>query len=866
MGISRSDAGRQVKAAGRSKKGNRAEEIPILLDELLNSTLIPCMDRLQQIVSRVLHGLPCAFTLFSASFLGASDMDVIAFGSCAGQNSPQPIWEEVLEVQPDLWIWAGDTVYGDTEDMDKLRADYAKLSAIPGYQALLETGIPVLGTWDDHDYGVNDGDATYPMRKESQQVFLDFYGVEDDSPRRQREGVYHAEIFGSEGRRVQVILLDTRYHRSALTTYPDTDEGRWGGYRPDGSREASLLGEEQWQWLEAQLKQPAELRLLVSSIQVLSGEHRWEKWSNFPRERQRLLRLIESTKAGGLIVLSGDRHHAELSRKINDTPYPIFDLTASGINKSNRPKRLRQPEENRYRMGDLYRGHHFGLVEVDWSQPDPLVRLSIIDSEGTRPVEHTVQLSELSETPGTALQLQEHRESPGEPPFIAMDGHFTDWLGGELMVGRGNELFLRFAVPEERSLTKGSSSLHLLLDADGADSGQSRFGVSGVDFEIVFAPRRERGDRGWRPIAYGYLPQKETLGLDAVGLNFAPTHASRWFEVRLDREAMAAAGARFGEAGSVRFSLHESEASGANRMLARGAVEVGAVRSIPRPTVDLPGKPENGLRIVCLNTLWGSPLADAEPFARVFRALDADIYLIQEWSRERVAVQEVTRWFEQHIDDSVDWECAVSGIAGSWSGTLIVSRYPLRGALPRYVPVEGGGWDFPARFATALIDTPVGVVLAASAHLKSAGSIGSREDQRRLAEADAMNHILYGIEAATQPDMVVFGGDFNLVGSPDILDRALRLLDSDGSALTVAEAALLGYPQGFSTHGRGYPGSRLDFVAFSDTSADLASAFVLNTTLLAPDSLDAAGLKAEDSTASDHLPIVVDLLPVAFGE
>src|SRR5436190_18218787 len=76
----------------------------------------------------------------------------IAFGSCAHQDRPQPIWDAVVAARPDLFLFIGDTVYADTTDMDAMRATYARLAALPGYQKLLRT-CPVLATWDDHDYG-----------------------------------------------------------------------------------------------------------------------------------------------------------------------------------------------------------------------------------------------------------------------------------------------------------------------------------------------------------------------------------------------------------------------------------------------------------------------------------------------------------------------------------------------------------------------------------------------------------------------------------------------------------------------------------------------------------------------------------------
>src|SRR5262249_22644216 len=155
---------------------------------------------------------------------------------------------------------------------------------------LLKT-CPVLATWDDHDYGADDVGAEYPKKDESQQVFLDFFGVPKDSPRRTQKGVYHAALFGPPEKRLQVILFDTRYFRSPLKKR-DKFIPNVGPYIPNPDKTATMLGEAQWRWLEEQLRVPAKVRLLGSSIQVVAEDHGWEKWQNLPHERERLFRLI----------------------------------------------------------------------------------------------------------------------------------------------------------------------------------------------------------------------------------------------------------------------------------------------------------------------------------------------------------------------------------------------------------------------------------------------------------------------------------------------------------------------------------------------------------------------------------------------
>src|SRR3954447_19771 len=92
----------------------------------------------------------------------------IAFGSCARQDKPQPIWEAIVAAKPQLFLSLGDNIYGDTQDMAVMKKKYDQVAAIPVFQKLKQT-CPILAAWDDHDYGVNDGGAEYPKKDESQQ-------------------------------------------------------------------------------------------------------------------------------------------------------------------------------------------------------------------------------------------------------------------------------------------------------------------------------------------------------------------------------------------------------------------------------------------------------------------------------------------------------------------------------------------------------------------------------------------------------------------------------------------------------------------------------------------------------------------------
>ncbi len=313
----------------------------------------------------------------------------VLFGSCIKQDRSMPILERIIEERPDLFIFLGDNIYADTEDMELMRSKYAKLQADPGF-ARLRTTCPIMATWDDHDFGVNDGGADYPRRVESQQIFVDFWNDPPDSPRRQRPGVYDAAVWGPAGQRVQVILLDTRYFRSPLATGDPQTGGR---YVPTLDPQATMLGEDQWLWLEEQLRVPAELRIISTSIQFLASAAGQETWSNMPLERERLIRLIKNKRAEGVVFISGDRHWAEFSMVDQDVPYPLFDFTSSSLNQLH-PRGT--PTVNRWRVstGTFHR-ENYGMLTIAWDGPAPQLTWDIRDGEGTVRLRHQVRLDEL---------------------------------------------------------------------------------------------------------------------------------------------------------------------------------------------------------------------------------------------------------------------------------------------------------------------------------------------------------------------------------------------------------------------------------------------------------------------------------------
>lgn len=326
----------------------------------------------------------------------------IAFGTCANQERAQPIWSAISAYKPEFFIFGGDNVYGDvvngkpvTDDsrrLESLTLAYSRAAMNAELKEFRNT-VPHLATWDDHDYGKNDAGGDFIHKEEAQKLFVSFWKLPGNDPRRSRAGVYHAVSFGPEGKRVQVIVLDTRYFRSPLK--PTDQRGAPGreAYVPDDSSEKTMLGTEQWAWLEERLTEPADLRLIVSSIQVVADGHGWERWGNFPRERQKLYDLIRSTKASRVIFLTGDRHIGAIYKETVNTPFPLYDITSSGLTQHFSGARESGPN----RISPLYGAENFGTVDIDWWANT--VTLSLRSMNGDTVRRQVIDLAEITTEP-----------------------------------------------------------------------------------------------------------------------------------------------------------------------------------------------------------------------------------------------------------------------------------------------------------------------------------------------------------------------------------------------------------------------------------------------------------------------------------
>lgn len=350
-------------------------------------------------------------------------LSTLAFGSChmnkAIDKNPklQLIWPSITNLQPQSFLWLGDTIYSPSKKysiapVDLLKDEYNNLisNSTFGYIDFLKDASrggdgsslgSVHGMYDDHDFGGNDFGKQMPNKEQRKEIFLDFirssneavFATSSSSSLTQneiqklnekriqnivsRDGVYSSVEFGTYPKKVKVILLDTRSGRDKHCPIPSIGAmklpfrlgsplacvTRWitAGFNLQNTlkscQDVKMLSDSQWNWLEEQLglnndddgdddDGPPSVYIIGSSIQVLTTNPAIESWGHYPRERLRLLQLLNNKiqQGSAVVLLSGDVHHGEIldssqslrvkNRQWDESSGRIIEVTSSGLTHS----------------------------------------------------------------------------------------------------------------------------------------------------------------------------------------------------------------------------------------------------------------------------------------------------------------------------------------------------------------------------------------------------------------------------------------------------------------------------------------------------------------------------------------------------
>ena len=306
----------------------------------------------------------------NASLASDTVLTRIAFGSCVNENRSMAFWDVIAAQKPQAFLLIGDNVYGDTRttnsaDIPTLTASYRKLSARQEFDRFRRS-VPMMTTWDDHDLGANDAGGSFAFKEYAEKAYEAYWGASDDV--KSRPGVYESRILGPAGKRVQFIILDSRFFRSDLVAMPYRDPGPpLGWYIANTDPKATLLGDAQWQWLEQELAKPADLRLIVSSIQLITSAHNYESWANFPKERERFYGMLSAKGVNNAVLLTGDRHAGGFYKTdVAGLKAPLWEITSSSLNFAFGKGDDRAREPDPVRTGGLWSVPNFSVIDIDW--------------------------------------------------------------------------------------------------------------------------------------------------------------------------------------------------------------------------------------------------------------------------------------------------------------------------------------------------------------------------------------------------------------------------------------------------------------------------------------------------------------------
>ena len=262
----------------------------------------------------------------------------LAFGSCLHQEKELVLLSKAAAQSPKAFVFLGDNIYADTYDSMRINAAYQALACNSNFQAL-KRSVPLYATWDDHDYGMDDVGKYYPLKESSKRMFTSFFKPPNLTQLLSHQGIYQSYLFRYRGKKIQLILLDTRTFRSSLKRINVQSEENDSYYSyerlylPSFNADSTMLGADQWSWLAEQLKVKSAVTIIGSSTQYATEYNGYETWANFPLEQERMVQLIESMRKEHVVFISGDVHYAELS-KVCNASYPLYDLTSSGISES----------------------------------------------------------------------------------------------------------------------------------------------------------------------------------------------------------------------------------------------------------------------------------------------------------------------------------------------------------------------------------------------------------------------------------------------------------------------------------------------------------------------------------------------------
>ncbi|MCB2155940.1 alkaline phosphatase family protein [bacterium] len=278
----------------------------------------------------------------------------------------------------------------DEQVLELFREYYDGMISVPGVEERFST-VPVYCIWDDHDFGPNDSGGNFAFKDIALIALGESFANppmgEPDNP-----GCYFRATFGA----VDAFFLDDRYYRDCgggENCNPKKRQLSDGTYTSDPPLD-HMLGRQQFEWLKRGLaSSTAPVKLVIDGNQMLSNIHKYEHWGLF-QEREEFFDWLNQEKIPGIVFIAGDRHTGEIGVIHRGVPYPLYELTASGMGVNVYGADEDTPESPYDTIGPVADVHHFGLIEYDPSGSGS-VTLSLVSRTGKTINKVKIPLTEL---------------------------------------------------------------------------------------------------------------------------------------------------------------------------------------------------------------------------------------------------------------------------------------------------------------------------------------------------------------------------------------------------------------------------------------------------------------------------------------
>lgn len=317
----------------------------------------------------------------------------IAIGSCLYINDPEydrpgdpyggqyEILESIHQKNPDLMLWLGDNVYYREVDFyseAQMAERYRHTRSIEEMQALI-AGSVNLAIWDDHDYGPNDSDRTYRMRRQTLNIFKTYW-PNPAFGTLETPGIFFRYKYSD----VEFFMTDNRFHRAPNKVDNSSDD---------------YLGREQLNWLkESLVSSNATFKLIVVGNQATNIHSKHESFSKYRERYNELMQFLASNKIEGVVFLSGDRHFTELLKTERNGLYPLYEFTSSPLTSGTYSGIVESKEaENPLRVDGtlVYETRNFGMVQVGGERGERTLTLQTYDVEGEKRWEYEINQKDL---------------------------------------------------------------------------------------------------------------------------------------------------------------------------------------------------------------------------------------------------------------------------------------------------------------------------------------------------------------------------------------------------------------------------------------------------------------------------------------